>query len=203
MVIRTASRGPMSGESCSRERRICRGRTTADLIAIGCDWLNGRDDNISWTYVWGILLERPADLPTGHSTRTLVAQGCDWLSGHDGSESWPRVWQVLMDMESDLPIEFSAKTLVTRGCIWLKGSESNTAWTLSGQGCCRGSRLAGARQSGRDDGSCRELGATEFGAPVESGDPQGSIGPVVPTDDSGAAEYGGADRPMGTTVRGS
>lgn len=98
------------------------------LLARGIDWLNGRDDDESWSYVWRALLERETDLPPGHMASTLVGQGVDWLSGHDDRKSWSYVWEALLAREAALPAGHSAKTLAARGCDWLNGRGDNESW---------------------------------------------------------------------------
>ena len=99
------------------------------LMAKGYDWLNGREDNESWTYVWRALLARKADLPAGQSTAALMARGCDWLNGRDDSESWAFVWQELLAREDDLPAGMTVVALMARGCDWLNTREDNESWT--------------------------------------------------------------------------
>ena len=46
------------------------------LLALGCEWLDGREDIYQWKYVWGALLAHARQLPEGWDLAKLIQLGC-------------------------------------------------------------------------------------------------------------------------------
>jgi hypothetical protein len=59
------------------------------LLQVGRDWLEGRDDQPEWNYVWQRLVDEFSD------DATLLRQGREWLTGREGRPDYPFVTRKL------------------------------------------------------------------------------------------------------------
>ncbi|WP_435456943.1 hypothetical protein [Variovorax sp. LT2P21] len=104
------------------------GHDLISLIALGCEWLAGREDKDQWGYVWIELLARVQTLPQGWSEERLVKLGCEWLAGREDKDQWGYIWEELLARAQSLPEGWSEQRLVKLGCEWLAGREDKDQW---------------------------------------------------------------------------
>jgi hypothetical protein len=87
------------------------------LIPIGRNWLIGREDKPSWSFVWLQLAGKYAD-------ERDFQRGRDWLIGHEDKPGWTLVWNHLI---KKTPHD---RSLHMQGRDWLIGREDKPGWTL-------------------------------------------------------------------------
>ncbi len=99
------------------------------LIALGREWLRGRESLPDWNYVWQRLVQIGDRLTPG-LLEDLLRQGVDWSIGREETPGWAHVWEHLIQYRRDLPSDVSSDRLFRIGAEWLKDREDAPGWTF-------------------------------------------------------------------------
>jgi hypothetical protein len=98
------------------------------LIALGRDWLRGRESLPDWSYVWERLVQ--SDRLEPGWLAGLLRQGVDWGIGREETPGWPFVWERLVEHREALPDDIDAERLFRTGAEWLDGREDEPGWSF-------------------------------------------------------------------------
>jgi hypothetical protein len=100
-------------------------------------WLQGREDQDPWNFVWRILVEHADGLPEGTTLTSLLQLGFQWLQGREDQDQWNFVWQILLQHADALPEGTTLTSLLQLGIQWLIGRADNPSWSFVFENCLR------------------------------------------------------------------
>jgi len=92
------------------------GASDLELLDLGRQWLDGREDRTEWTHVWRRLID--AD----YECDDLLLVGQQWLDGRDDRPDWAYVWRWLIDAD------YQRRDLLHLGWQWLNEREDRPEW---------------------------------------------------------------------------